>query len=232
MKIAGLESLTGEDNLAPGGLPVALVNEILRLEGRLVFNASHAPQYEKYGDRFFSDIIPMTAVFVTDTVTALGIESLPADGWQIDVEGNLYINPRPAFQSLEASENSVEIILHFKRLPEHNLPCRATVIERDARDFVHLQYRLWRELYDTLPGNTSQFPDEVDVQFLPIGVRTGNVATLGVIIARGRRDGSADWSRKWYKCGMYVSRSFDTEESNEDGEIVVGKILGDTFAWH
>jgi hypothetical protein len=113
---------------------------------------------------------------------------------------------------LEASDNSVEIILHFKRLPEHNLPCRATVIERDARDFVYLQYRLWRELYDTLPGN-SQFPDEVDVQFLPIGVRTGNVATLGVIIARGRRDGSADWSRKWYKCGMYVSRSFDTEES-------------------
>jgi len=96
---------------------------------------------------------------------------------------------------------------------------------------VYLQYQRWRELYDTLPGN-SQFPDEVDVRFLPYGVRTGNVAILGMIIARGRRDGSADWSRKWYKCGMYVSRSFDTEESNEDGDFVVGKIVGDSCAWN
>jgi hypothetical protein len=64
-------------------------------------------------------------------------------------------------------------------------------VQGHARDFVYLQYQLWRVLYDTLPGN-SEFPDEVDVQFLPIGVRTGNVATLGVIIAKGRRDGSAD----------------------------------------
>jgi hypothetical protein len=61
------------------------------------------------------------------------------------------------------------------------------------------------------------FPADIDVLFLPIGVRKGNVGALGVDLAQGRGMGS------WYKSGMYVAESFVTY-SFEEGEIVVGKL--------
>ena len=224
MKLAYSESLICESNLAPGGLPVGLINEIIRLEGRMVFNASHAPQYQKYGDRFFSDIIPMTAVFVTDTVQALGIESLPAENWYIDVDGTLHISPKSIFQRFSnSSDKYVQIILHFKRSSRDRVPMHTTVEESGAKDLVESQYQAWLKQYD-VSTEDARFPTAIDVRFLPIGVRKGNLATFGVILARGRNTGVEHWSKRWYKCGMYVAESFDTCNLSDEDEIIVGKI--------
>jgi hypothetical protein len=135
--------------LAPGDLPVGLVNEIIRLEGRMVFNGSHAPQYQKYGSRFFSDIISTTAYFVTDGPSNLDIESLPAKNWYIEVDGTLHISSNSGFQQFsDSSDKNVQIVLHFKRSSGDNTPVHTTVNESEARAFVEAQYQLWLKLYD------------------------------------------------------------------------------------
>lgn len=230
MKLAYNDSYTDETKLAPGGLPVGLVNEIIRLDGRMVFNSTHAPKSPKNEDRFFSDIIPMTALFVTDGPNALGIESLAAENWYIDVDGTLHISPESIFQQpSDQSDKSVHIVLHFKQSSDDSIPVHMTVEESRARGVVEEQYQLWLKLYDISTRN-GEFPTEIDVLFLPIGVRTGNVAVLGVIIAQGRGMGIEKSSQRWYKCGTYVAKSFDT--FTLEHEIIVGKIAEDGSIQH
>jgi hypothetical protein len=217
MKLAYNDSFTHETMLAPGNLPVGIVNEIIRLEGRMVFNGSHAPQFQKYGDRFFSDIIPLTAYFVTDGPSNLGIESLPAENWYIEVDGTLHINSKSVFQQFsDSSDKIVQIVLQFKSSSGDNTPVHTTVNESRARTFVEAQYQLWLKSND-VSTEDGAFPADIDVLFLPIGVRKGNVAALGVVLAQG-----PGMSLR-YKCGMYVAESFVTY-SFEEGEIVVGKL--------
>lgn len=227
MKIAYSQSLADDTTLAPGGLPVSLVNEVIRLEGRIVFNASHCPQYRTYGDRFFSDILPTTALFGADSIANLGIDSIPAENWYIETDGSLHITSGSVLQRFPSATNKeVEIILHFTLSLGSGQCIRTKVPESHAKCYVELQYEVWLKRYNISTG-AAQFPVAIDLEFLPIGVRQVGLVVLGIILARNSIKRGGNGFGKWYKCGIYVAESFETYSSIDGDEIIVGMVGND-----
>ena len=227
MKIAYTQSLADDSTLAPGNLPVSLVNEVIRLEGRMVFNVVHAPRYRMFGDRFFSDILPTTALFGTDAVTELGIRTIPEYNWFIEADGSLHISSGSILQKFPSAENQeILVVLHIAPSPGAGRCVYAGVQESDTKSYVESQYQVWLEQYN-ISVHDCQFPRAIQVEFLPIGVRSEKLKVFGIILARDSSCGVEKRFGRWYKCGIYVAESLEAYMLENGDEMIVGKVQDD-----
>jgi hypothetical protein len=55
MKIEYGSDLTDNTKLAPGGLPLALVNKVIQIDGRMVFNVNHSQLWRSVFFRHYPD---------------------------------------------------------------------------------------------------------------------------------------------------------------------------------
>lgn len=223
LKIADDSGSLGEDcKLAPGGLPISLVNRVLQAEGRLFFDVLH----ESYdGSEFFADMLPTTADSCTPRSGIDSFVGLSAEGFQITDDAFVHIPTGSIMQKFRSfSLSRVRICLQCLKQGE---PVEETS-EMSAKRFVKSRYKLWRGHQRAM-----NLPTEIRVKFLPLAVGREKPkgksddeelpSSIGLILASDSKSRKSDDSVVWYQCGNYVAYSYKTYKLDWKTGIRVGR---------
>ena len=213
LKIADDGESLGEDcNLAPGGLPIKLVNVVLQAEGRTFFDALH----ERHdGDEFFANVLPSAADTATPRPAKERFHNLPADGFYIADDAVVHLPPGATMQKFRFfSISRIRISLRCAKEGEH---VKETT-EFSAKRFIKAKYKLWRKEHVS-----GKVPKEIRIKFLPLAVGKEKLtkwekqefpSSFGLILAS---DKNRVGEEMWYNCGEYVAYSYKTYELKSAG---------------
>ena len=218
MKISNYDGVFGDERgLAPGALPINLVNKVIQAEGRIVFDSLHYPTSVNVEKRFFSDVIPTTAAWIPSESYKKSFQVLPAENWNLDNDGALHISPGSVMQRFCPRDHTMAyVVLNSSK-------SSGQIKANSLRKFVANEYRVWRNDVQSTSGSMSRFPHDIRILFLPLafGDTDDPLMVTGIVLAANSK-ACKHQLLTWYKCGTYMAETLTLYTLRH--EIVVGKV--------